>query len=135
MLRAFIVSAVLLAIAGSALADDLEACRDRQAEAKLRLAACENLIMAGQLTGKDLAIALAVRGNALMTRRDTDKAIAAYSAAHDADPAAPQAASYRCITYAAMARFGRAVVRHNRLGNAREQVGKIDHQRSWSGLV
>ena len=87
--------------------------------------------MAGQLTGKDLAIALAVRGNALMTRRDTDKAIAAYSAAHDADPAAPQAASYRCITYAAMARFGRAVVRHNRLGNAREQVGKIDHQRSW----
>ena len=51
-----------------------------------RLDACEKVIAAGQATGKDLAIAHAVRGNALMTKRDYDKAIAAFSAAHDADP-------------------------------------------------
>ncbi len=76
----------ILLVAGPALADDLETCRDRQADAKLRLAACENLIAAGQLTGKDLAAGLAVRGNALLVKRDNDKAIAAYSAALEADP-------------------------------------------------
>jgi tetratricopeptide (TPR) repeat protein len=86
MLRAFIASAVLLAIAGPALADDLEACRDRQAEAKARLDACEKAIASGQASGKDLATAHFVRGNALLTRRDNDKAIAAFGAAHDADP-------------------------------------------------
>jgi tetratricopeptide (TPR) repeat protein len=75
-----------LAIAGPALADDLEACHDRQAEAKARLDACEKVIASGQASGKDLATAHFVRGNALLTRRDNDKAIAAFGAAHDADP-------------------------------------------------
>ena len=39
---------------------------------------------------EDLAIALAVRGNAALARHDNDKAIEAYSAAHDADPPAGQ---------------------------------------------
>jgi len=92
MLRAFLVSIVLLAAAAMpAMADptlgsDLDSCRDRQTDVKLRQAACENLLSAGQLTGKDLATALAMRGNTLFIKRETDKAIEAYSAAHDADP-------------------------------------------------
>jgi Flp pilus assembly protein TadD len=93
MLRALFVSAVILvgsivapALAGPTLGDDLETCRDRQTDATLRLTACENLLAAGQVTGKDLAIALAVHGNALFTKGDIDKSIAAFSAAHDADP-------------------------------------------------
>ena len=93
MLRVLIASAVMLVVASAtaAMADptpgnDLETCRDRQTEAKARLDACEKVIAAGQVTGKELAGALSVRGNALMTKRDYDKAIAAFSAAHDADP-------------------------------------------------
>ena len=86
-LRAVFVSAVVLAISGPALADDLQTCRDRQTEDKAaRLAACENLITAGQVTGKDLGNALSVRGNALAARHDLDKAIVAFGAAHEADP-------------------------------------------------
>ncbi len=85
-MRILCLSAVVLAIAGPALADDLEACRERQSEPKSRQDACEKVIAAGQASGKDLAIALAVRGNALMTKGDNDKAIAAFNAAHDADP-------------------------------------------------
>jgi len=91
MLRALIASAVMLvatltpATAEPTLGNDLDTCRDRQVDAKVRLDACEKAIEAGQATGKDLSIALAVRGSALMIKRDYDKAIAAFSAAHDAD--------------------------------------------------
>jgi tetratricopeptide (TPR) repeat protein len=91
MLRVFFVSAFVLVVAGTAWADDLETCRDRQAEAKARLNACEKLITSGQvsgkdLSGKDLGAALFVRGNAMLNRRDNDKAVVAFAAAHDADP-------------------------------------------------
>jgi tetratricopeptide (TPR) repeat protein len=86
MSRGLFAAILALAFAAPALADDLQICRDRQADAKARLDACEKLITAGQLAGKDLGIALSVRGNALMTKHDNDNAIAAFSAAHDADP-------------------------------------------------
>ena len=86
MLRALLLLAATLTIAGPARADDIDTCRDRQAEAKARLAACENLIVAGKVTGKDLANAQSVRGNAQLARHDQDNAIAAFGAAHDADP-------------------------------------------------
>jgi hypothetical protein len=57
MLRALFASMVTLAIAGPALADDMDACRDRQTEAKARLDACEKVIAAGEASGQDLAIA------------------------------------------------------------------------------
>ena len=86
-LRAVFVSVVVLAMSGPALADDLQTCRDRQTEDKAaRLAACENLITAGQANGKDLGNALSVRGNALLAKHDLDKAIMAFGAAHEADP-------------------------------------------------
>jgi hypothetical protein len=65
MLRVLFVSAILLvvssivpAMAEPEPADDLATCRDRQADAALRLTACEKLIAAGQVTGKDLALQL-----------------------------------------------------------------------------
>ncbi len=94
MLRTLFVSAVILvisavrpAVAGPTLADDLETCRNKQTEDKAgRLEACERVIAGGQATGKDLALAYAVRGQEFQRKRNYDKAIAAFSAAHDADP-------------------------------------------------
>jgi tetratricopeptide (TPR) repeat protein len=94
MLRAFLAPTVLLAlsavapaVAGLSPADDMETCRDKQAEDKAaRVQACERVIAAGQAAGKDLALANAVRGQALLQKRAYDKAIEAFSAAHDADP-------------------------------------------------
>jgi tetratricopeptide (TPR) repeat protein len=86
-LRAVFVSAVILAISGHVLADDLQTCRDRQTEDKAaRLEACEKVIAAGQASNKDMANAYAVRGQALRLKRNYDKAIAAFDAAHAADP-------------------------------------------------
>jgi tetratricopeptide (TPR) repeat protein len=87
MLRALFVASVTLAIAGPVLADDdMDACRDRQTEAKTRLEACEKVIAAGQLTGKDLGIANDVRAQAFMQKHNYNKAIAAFDAALAADP-------------------------------------------------
>ena len=81
-----LLSAVRLAVAGPLLGDDLGACLNRQTEAKARIDACERVLAAGQATGKDLSIALAIHGNALTARRDYDKAIAAYTDALKSDP-------------------------------------------------
>ena len=99
MLRAFFVFVVVLAIAGPALADDMDTCRDKQTEAKARLDACEKVLAAGQAPGKDLALAYAVRGQAFRVKRNYDKAITAFSAAHDADPDDPVFINARGFTY------------------------------------
>ncbi|CAL79584.1 conserved hypothetical protein with a TPR motif and a caspase domain; putative signal peptide [Bradyrhizobium sp. ORS 278] len=76
--------------AGPLLSDDLVNCRNRSADgnspAPPRLDACERLLASGNLTGKDLAAALEVRGNAAISRRDYDKAISALTGAIAADP-------------------------------------------------
>jgi tetratricopeptide (TPR) repeat protein len=99
MLRALFVSAVLLAIVGLALADDMDACRDRQTEAKARLDACEKVIAAGQASGQDLAVANAARGQAFQLKGNYDKAIAAFEAAHAADPDNPNYINGRGLAY------------------------------------
>jgi tetratricopeptide (TPR) repeat protein len=107
MLRAFLVSAVLLvvssvgpAVAGPTPADDLATCRDKQTEDKAaRLEACEKVIAAKQATGKDLALAYAVRGQTFGQKRNYDKAIEAFSAAHDADPDEPNYVNARGFAY------------------------------------
>ena len=54
-----------------------------RASRSARLDACENADRGRhRLTGKDLAVAYGVRGDALFKKRDYDKAIAAYNAAH-----------------------------------------------------
>ena len=99
MLRAFFASTVLVVVAGPALADDMDTCRDRQTEAKARLDACENVIAAAQVSGKDLAIAYGVRGPAFRLKRNYDKAIAAFEAAHAADPDNPNYINGRGLAY------------------------------------
>lgn len=85
--------------AGPLLADDLPTCRNRQADANVRLDACEKLLAAGNLTGKDLAMALEARAVAAMTKRDHDKAIAAFTAAIAADPDSAYLIDRRGIAY------------------------------------
>lgn len=139
MLRALIASAVMLLVASftpvmadPTLGNDLDTCRDRQTDAKSRLDACEKVIAAGQVTGKELAGALSVRGNALMTKRDYDKAIAAFSAAHDADPDNVGIIDARGIAYGrkgqddlAMADYNLALQRRSNYGSAYNNRGVL----------
>src|SRR3954454_22394476 len=66
--------------------DVLAICRDRQADAQARAQACDNLLNADRATGKDKAIALSVRGNILINKRDYVHAIETLSIAVDLDP-------------------------------------------------
>lgn len=66
--------------------DDLVTCRDRQADTQARAQACDNLLNADRVTGKDKAVALSVRGNALINKRDYVHAIETLSMAVDLDP-------------------------------------------------
>ena len=139
MLRALFVSTVLLALsavmaakADPTLGNDLDTCRDRQVDAKLRLDACEKLLAAGQASGKDLSIALAVRGNALMNKGDNDKAIVDFNAAHDADPENVGIIDARGIAYErkgqddlAMADYNLALQKQPRYGAAYNNRGTI----------
>ena len=87
MLRAFFAGVVMLAVASPALAaGDIDTCRDSAAEPPARLAACEAVIADDRITGKPRASAFWLRGDALMKKRDYDGAVAAFSAARDADP-------------------------------------------------
>ncbi|EJN15237.1 hypothetical protein PMI42_01175 [Bradyrhizobium sp. YR681] len=92
MLRVVSLTLVIL-VAGAAIAaaepqsgDDLAICRDRQAELQARATACDNLLNADRLAGKDKAIALTVRGNTLLNKRDYVRAIETLSMAVDLDP-------------------------------------------------
>ena len=121
MLRAFLLPIILLAvstvapaIAGPTLSDDLETCRNKQAEDKAgRVQACERVIAGGQATGKDLALAYAVRGQAFMQKHAHDKAIAAFSAAHDADPDDPNFLYARGFAYEAKGDNDNAMADYN----------------------
>jgi len=85
MLRILFVVIVMMVVVRPASADDMALCRDRETEFKARLQACDNAIAAG-ISGKDLAIANAAKGQAFVNKRNYDKAITAYDAAHAADP-------------------------------------------------
>ena len=63
------------ALADPAPADDVATCRARQDDPKTREDACERLIADGKAAPKDLAVAYAVRGDALFKKRNLDKAI------------------------------------------------------------
>jgi tetratricopeptide (TPR) repeat protein len=92
MLRALILSTLALlstalpSVAGSELGDDITACHERQGDLKARQDACERVIADGKATVKDLALAYAVHGNMLFTKRQNDKAIEAYDKALELDP-------------------------------------------------
>jgi tetratricopeptide (TPR) repeat protein len=134
MLRLLILPALLLSIASPALAlpelgDDQTACRDRQGDAKLRLDACERLITAGSLTGKDLAAGLDVRGDALLAKRDYDKAIAAFSDALKADPDDVRALDGRGIGYGRRGEDDLATADYNAALQKRPNFGAVYNNR------
>jgi tetratricopeptide (TPR) repeat protein len=136
MWRALFISAMLLAAGGPALAEDIDICRDRQSEPKARLEACEKIIAAGQTTGKDLGIAYAVRAQSLAARRVYDKAIVAFSAAHDADPDNAGIIDARGWAYErtgqddlAMADYNLALQKRPNYGNAYNNRGTLHLRR------
>ena len=92
-------ASVTQAVAGLLLGDDVATCRERQGDAQVRLNACERLIASGRAAPKDLALALAVRGDGLAQKRDYDKAIAAYSSAIAADPENVRIIDARGVAY------------------------------------
>lgn len=105
MLRVIPLTLAIL-IAGAAIAaaepqagNDLAICRDRQAEAQARATACDNLLNADKVTGKDKSIALAVRGNTLINKRDYVHAIEILSTALDLDPDYVIALNLRGLAY------------------------------------
>lgn len=103
-LTPFAVLAVLAAWCSIAAADpqsgdDLAICRDRQADAQARAQACDNLLNADRVTGRDKAIALSVRGNTLINKRDYVHAIETLSMAVDLDPDNVVALNLRGLAY------------------------------------
>lgn len=100
----FVTLAVLAASSAIAAAepqagDDLALCRDRQADMQARATACDNLLNADKVTGKDKAIALSMRGNSLINKRDYVHAIETLSMAIDLDPDYVIALNLRGLAY------------------------------------
>jgi tetratricopeptide (TPR) repeat protein len=125
MLRVLFALVVTMAIAGPALADDMETCRDKQVEAKARQDACEKVLAAGQASGKDLALANYVRGQVFRTKGNYDRAISAFDAAHTADPDNPEYITFRGLAYEekgdddhAMADYNLVLQTHPKAGRA-----------------
>jgi tetratricopeptide (TPR) repeat protein len=134
LLISFGLASVLALPAAPARADDMDICRDKdkQADPAVRLQACEKIIAAGQVSGKDLAAALLVRGNALVLKRDYEKAILAFSAAHDADPDNIVIINVRGIAYErtgqddmAMADYNLALQKRPKFGSAYNNRGTL----------
>jgi tetratricopeptide (TPR) repeat protein len=105
MLRVVFLSFAVL-LSGGAIAaaepqagDDLATCRDNRAETQARTQACENLLNADRVTGKDKVMALVVHGNALLAKRDNDHALETFSTVLGLDPDNVMAIDGRGIVY------------------------------------
>ncbi len=134
MLRAFLSTVTLLALvmpalAGPELTDNVTACRDRQNDPKARLDACERVIVEGQALPKDLAVALAVRGEALLNKRDYDKAIAAFSDALKSDPDNARIIDARGVAYGRKGQDDLAMADYNLALQKRPQFGAAYNNR------
>lgn len=96
---ASLIAGAAIAAAAPQAGDDLAICRDRQAEVQARATACDNLLNADKVTGKDKSIALSSRGNTLINKRDYVHAIEALSMAVDLDPDNVIALNLRGLAY------------------------------------
>ncbi|MBH5402890.1 caspase family protein [Bradyrhizobium sp. CNPSo 4010] len=96
---AVLAAGTCIAAADPQPGDDLALCRDRQAELQARASACEKLLNADRLTGKDKATALSVRGNTLLNKHDHVRAIETLSMAIDLDPDNVVALNLRGLAY------------------------------------
>ena len=94
------LSAAMASVAPPNTAGDADTCRNTTAEAAVRLAACESVIADDKAPSRSRAYAFWFRGDMLMKRRDYDKALAAFDAAHAADPDNVAYINNRGIAYA-----------------------------------
>jgi len=129
---AIMISNAAIAAAEPQAGEDLATCRDRQAEAQARATACDNLLKADKLGGKDKSLALVVRGNALINKRDYDRAIEALSSAIDLDPDNVGAINLRGLSHErkgeddlAMADYNLAIGKRANFGFAYNNRGTI----------
>ena len=135
MLRSLFLSiASLVLVASEATADpllndDLTTCRDRQADQVQRQVACERLLDSGGLTGRDLAVALGVRGNGYFHKRDYKRALADFSAAFDAEPDNPILLNMRGLTYEHMGKDDQALADYNLALQKRSNFGSVYNNR------
>ncbi|MCG2629135.1 caspase family protein [Bradyrhizobium sp. WYCCWR 13023] len=143
MLRVVLLSLVIL-LAGIATAaadpqagDDLATCRDRQAETQARTTACENLLNANRVTGKDKSLALVIHAQALISKRDYDHAIEALTSAIELDPDNVGAINVRGIAHEhkgeddlAMADYNLAIQKRPNFGYAYNNRGTIQLRRA-----
>ncbi len=127
-----VASTVAPALAGPELDDDIATCRERQPDAKTRYDACERVVAAGRTTGKDLAVANYVRGQWFRTKRNYDKAVSAFDAAHAADPDNPEYVTFRGLASEekgdddhAMADYNLVLQTHPRDGRALYNRGTL----------
>ncbi|MET3972556.1 MULTISPECIES: caspase family protein [unclassified Bradyrhizobium] len=133
---AIMISNAAIAAAEPQAGEDLATCRDRQAEAQVRATACDNLLKADKLGGKDKSLALVVRGNALINKRDYDRAIEALSSAIDLDPDNVGAINLRGLSHErkgeddlAMADYNLAIQKRANFGYAYNNRGTIHLRR------
>ena len=131
-----LISGVAIAAAEPQLGDDLAICRDRQSETQARVTACENLLNANRVTGKDKSLALVIRGNALINKRDYDGAIEALNSAVEADPDNVGAINVRGVAHEhkgeddlAMADYNLAIQKRANFGFAYNNRGTIQLRR------
>ncbi|MDI3566859.1 caspase family protein [Bradyrhizobium sp. Arg816] len=136
MTLAILISNAAIAAAEPQAGDDLATCRDRQAEGQARATACDNLLKADKLGGKDKSLALVVRGNALINKRDYDRAIEALSSAIDLDPENVGAINLRGLSHErkgeddlAMADYNLAIQKRANFGYAYNNRGTIHLRR------
>jgi tetratricopeptide (TPR) repeat protein len=129
MWRSLCLSLVLLGwIAGPALAepqlgDDAATCRDRQSDAQARQDACERVIADGKAAPKDIALAYAIRGDALFKKRNLDKAIEAYGKAIELDPDVPGYLNARGWAYEGKGQDDQALADYNAALQKRSNFG------------
>jgi len=133
---AIMISNAAIAAAEPQAGEDLATCRDRQAEAQVRATACDNLLKADKLGGKDKSLALVVRGNALINKRDYDRAIEALSSAIDLDPDNVGAINLRGLSHErkgeddlAMVDYNLAIQKRANFGYAYNNRGTIHLRR------
>ncbi|RXH11409.1 caspase family protein [Bradyrhizobium guangzhouense] len=131
-----LLSGIAIAAADPQAGDDLATCRDRQAETQARVTACENLLNANRVSGKDKSLALVIHGNALISKRDYDHAIEALTAAIELDPDNIGAINVRGVAHEhkgeddlAMADYNLAIQKRPNFGFAYNNRGTIQLRR------
>ncbi|MGX4802410.1 caspase family protein [Bradyrhizobium guangdongense] len=137
LISVIFLSGVAMAAAGPQAGDDLATCRDRQAEAQARTTACENLLHANRVTGKDKSLALVIHAQALINKRDDDGAIASLTSAIELDPDNVGAINVRGIAHEhkgeddlAMADYNLAIQKRSNFGYAYNNRGTIQLRRA-----